>query len=134
MSAFVRAGYVLEGVLLWSAPSFLVAPVAEWLWPYVAVPLATYGVYRGMAVKVRESADGLVVRNVVLAFEVAWSDVLAVGWYDIDGSQAMPKGYVAPWLEVRGRRRRVPVLAMASWMRPSRENARTVRGWAQKVT
>ena len=134
MSALARVDHVLVGVLLWSAPSFLVGPVAEDLWPFVAVPMASYGLWRGLTVRVTETAGGLAIRNVVRSFDLAWRDLTKVGWLDYGEGLDVPVGFVAPYVRVRGRRRRLPVRAMTTWMRPSRENAALVRGWAQKVT
>ena len=133
MSVPLRVLYAGTGAVAWSAPSFLVAPFAEWLWAWLFPACAAYGVWRGATVRVRESAEGVFVRNVVRTFDLAWPDVTEVGWFDLDGSWVVPKGYVSPWLRVRGRRWRVPVLAMATWMRPSRAGSATVRRWSEHV-
>lgn len=128
-----RATYVIGGAIAWSAPGLAAGWLYEPAWPYVFFPLLAYGCWRGATVRVREVRGGLVVRNVLRTFDLAWANVTKVGWSDVqDGTWEAPSGYVLPLVHVDGRRR-VAVLALACWMRPSRRDAATVRGWAERV-
>jgi hypothetical protein len=124
-----RVEHVVLGTIVWSAPGHLVGWLAEPAWAYVFFPLLLYGVWRGAAVRVREEAGALVVRNVVLAFRVPWENVEDVSWGE---SFAAPHGIVVPLVRVRGRERPVPVLAMACWETPRRADADRARAWTGK--
>lgn len=122
-----RTHYVGAGAIVWSAPGHLVGWLAEPAWAYVFFPLLAFGAWRGATVRVRETPDGLVVRNVVLSFVIPWPDVAGVRW---DQLWAGPlRAFVVPLVGVRGRRRPVPVLAMACWQRPAKPDAARARGW-----
>ncbi|HEU0132538.1 MAG TPA: PH domain-containing protein [Mycobacteriales bacterium] len=121
-----RAEYVGVGAWLGLMPSLAAGGLFEPAWPYVAVPLAGLGAWRGATVRVRETPEGLVVRNVLRTFRVPWSDIEDVRW---DGSFTVPRGFVAPGLRVPWRDRPISVLALACWGRPARADAATARGW-----
>lgn len=133
MTALARAHYVVAGAFVWGAPGLVAAAVSEALWPEAFAALAAYGAWRGATIRVREIADGLNVRNVLRTFDVPWADVVAIGWYEPQEGFALPPGFVAPWLRVRGRSSRVPVLALASFLHARREHGEVVRGWQRRV-
>lgn len=124
--AFARVYYAGAGALVWSSPGYLVGWLAEPAWPYVFFPLLAYGAWRGVRVGVREEPGALRVRNLVLSFRIPWADVVDVTW---DESYAAPQGFVVPLVRVPGRKRPIPVLAVASFMSPSRAESERARSW-----
>jgi hypothetical protein len=127
--AHLAATRVGESTLLWAAVPLLLAGAVRPLWPALPGVAAAYGAWRGLTVNVRETPDGLAVRGYAVTRRVAWRDVVSVAW------ESPWAGVTVPVVRVRGRRRGVRVRAMEGWRSPrSREDAATVRRWAQSRT
>ena len=101
-------GAIYGGVAGVPALALLQGTTIEAVGALTVLALAVAGVWRGATARVSESADGLVVRNLFRTYVIRWADVtevdrcgFLVAWED-----------ATPCLRVRGRRRRVPLLAM----------------------
>ena len=84
------------------------ASVAAWF-AFIAI-----GVWRGATVRVKETADGLTVRNMFRTYSIRWTDVTGVGWCERWETRWWSD---SPCVYVRGRRRRIPLLGMTKSMR-----------------
>jgi hypothetical protein len=127
---YSRSLLVLDGVLAGALPGIYLSGVAaEVLWPVLPIATTLAGAWRGVTVRVRETGDGLVVRNLFRTYSVAWADVTEIGWYPL-----LWHGHeVAPGLRVRGARFRVRVMAMIGCLDPPHEHEATVRRWAERL-
>ena len=126
---WVRVEYVMVAWLVWALPwLWLASLVSEAAKQRLWWPLFGYGTWRGLSVRVRETPDGLRVRNIGRTHRLSWEDVAAVEWGDTwAGVHAS-----VPVLR-RREGRRVPVLALGHVLFPSRRDKEAVCRWEERI-